>query len=70
MNKLTGKVCWYNNEKGFGFITSDNGRDLFLHYSQIDTIFSIKVNEGDLVSFQIRETRRGDCAIGVKFLEK
>ncbi|MGB0679591.1 MAG: cold-shock protein [Polyangiales bacterium] len=57
-----GVVKWFNNAKGWGFISSEAGRDIFVHYSQImgDGFRSLK--EGDLVEFELREGPRGQFA--------
>jgi|TARA_E500000331_G_C17069549_1_gene631940 CspA family cold shock protein len=61
MNK--GKVKFFNTGKGFGFITPDNGNDLFFHVSELR---SGTANEGDLVEFEIGEGRKGPCAVNIR----
>lgn len=59
----TGTVKFFNEEKGFGFITPDNGdKDLFVHISGIE---NGPINEGDKVEFEIGEGRKGPCAVSV-----
>ena len=55
---MIGKVKWFNNEKGYGFITYD-GKEIFVHYSQIEKQGYKTLNQGDLVSFKLIETPKG-----------
>lgn len=61
----TGKVKWFNAEKGFGFITSETGKDIFVHYSAIQTGGFRSLEEGQNVSFEITESDRGPQASNV-----
>lgn len=64
---LTGKVKWFNAEKGYGFITRDDGeKDVFVHYSAIigDGFKSLK--EGDLVEFEVVQGDKGPQAKDVQ----
>lgn len=63
---LTGKVKWFNSKKGFGFITGDNGKDYFLHYSNIEMEGYKSLNENDKIQFQVEKTDKGEKAIKVK----
>lgn len=56
---MTGKVKWFNNEKGYGFIEVDNLDDIFVHYSQILKEGYKTLNEGDIVEFKLVETVKG-----------
>ncbi|ARU54723.1 MAG: cold-shock protein [Pseudomonadales bacterium] len=49
--KLTGTVKWFNESKGYGFITRDGGRDLFVHFSSIQTDGFKTLKEGQKVAF-------------------
>ena len=62
---MTGKVKWFNNEKGYGFIEVDNLDDIFVHYSAILKDGFKTLNEGDLVEFKLIETIKGLQALEV-----
>ena len=62
---MTGKVKWFNAEKGYGFITSDEGKDIFVHYSAIQADGFHSLEEGQKVSFEIVESDRGQQAANV-----
>lgn len=64
----TGKVKWFNADKGYGFITSDEGKDIFVHYSAIQTNGFRTLEEGQKVSFDITQGDRGDQAANVTTL--
>lgn len=65
----TGTVKWFNNEKGYGFISGNDGKDVFLHHSQIKEKASNKeLNEGQQVSFDIVLKEKGPQAINVQML--
>ena len=61
----TGVVKWFNNEKGFGFITGENGKDVFVHFSAIQGNGFKSLDEGQKVSFDITQGNKGDQAINV-----
>lgn len=64
---MTGRVKWFNNEKGYGFITADDGKDVFVHYSAILCDGFKSLNEGDIVEFEIGEgTTDREQAVNVK----
>ena len=64
----TGKVKWFNADKGFGFITTDAGKDVFVHYTAIQTNGFRSLDEGQAVSFEITQGDRGDQASNVTTL--
>ena len=55
----SGKVKWFNNEKGYGFIEYSNEEDIFVHYSAIRQDGYKSLNEGDEVRFDLIETSKG-----------
>lgn len=63
----TGTVKWFNEQKGFGFITPDGGgRDLFVHHSNIDTPGFRTLAEGQRVEFEAAEGKKGPEAREVR----
>jgi len=60
-----GTVKWFNDRKGYGFISRDGGEDVFVHYSSIVGSGFKKLDEGDRVSFDIQEGERGPQAVNV-----
>ncbi len=61
----TGKVKWFNAEKGYGFITSSEGKDVFVHFSAIQCEGYKTLVEGQAVTFEIVESDRGPQAANV-----
>ena len=62
-----GKVKWFNNQKGFGFITPDEGgRDLFVHHTAIKIDGFRTLAEGQVVEFEIQEDVKGPKALNVR----
>jgi CspA family cold shock protein len=65
-----GKVKWFNDAKGFGFIESpDGGKDIFVHHSAIRMPWPRKLVEGERVSFDTEETEKGLQAVNVVRLD-
>ena len=60
------KVKWFNERKGFGFIEKEEGGDVFVHFSAIQAIGFNTLNEGQLVSFDVVEGKKGQEAENVK----
>ena len=56
---MTGKVKWFDAEKGFGFINRGEGEDIFVHYSQIQEEGYRSLEEGQEVRFELAQTSRG-----------
>ena len=63
---MNGRVKWFNNEKGYGFIDHKSGEDIFVHYSAIKQNGYKTLSEGDIVNFDLIETPKGLQAINVK----
>lgn len=61
----TGKVKWFNAEKGYGFITGEDGKDVFVHYSSINQKGYRSLEEGQSVSYDVVENERGKQAANV-----
>ncbi|MBN1291103.1 MAG: cold-shock protein [Candidatus Latescibacteria bacterium] len=61
-----GKVKWFNEVKGFGFISLEDGRDVFVHYTGIKGDGFRTLNEGDNVEFEITEGPKGLQAVNVQ----
>ncbi len=62
---VQGTVKWFNESKGYGFITKDDGGDVFAHYSAIDGDGFKTLSEGDMVSFDVVEGNKGPKAINI-----
>ena len=62
---MTGKVKWFNAEKGYGFIESENGSDVFVHFSAIQSEGFKTLEEGQPVQFDVTKGNRGDQAANV-----
>ena len=61
----TGTVKWFNNQKGYGFISDENGKDIFVHYSGIAMEGFKTLEDGQAVQFEIVEGAKGPQAINV-----
>jgi CspA family cold shock protein len=67
--RTTGKVKWFNESKGFGFITRDDGqKDCFVHYSAIQGSGFKTLKEGDRVEFEVVQGQKGPAANNVTVL--
>ena len=66
---MRGKVKWFNNEKGYGFIEYNDLEDIFVHYSAIKKDGYKTLKEGDIVDFKLIETGKGLQAIDVSEVE-
>ena len=66
--KETGTVKWFNNQKGYGFITRDAGGDVFVHYSAIAEEGFKSLEEGARVEFTVEQGQKGPAAANVRKL--
>ncbi len=62
---MKGKVKWFSSKKGYGFIDCEDGRSIFVHYTDIQSDGYKTLNEGDEVTFDIQETEKGPKAVNV-----
>ncbi len=65
----TGKVKWFNAEKGYGFITGEDGKDIFVHYSSINADGYKTLEEGQTVTYDVIESTRGQQASKVTVIQ-
>lgn len=70
MIKVRGKVKWFNNEKGYGFIEYKENEDIFVHYSAISQDGYKSLAEGQYVEFNLLETSKGYQALDVVVLKE
>lgn len=69
MSQITGVVKWYDSERGYGFISCNEGNDVFVHHSQIKAKNHEKdLSEGQNVTFDIQENEKGPIATNVQKL--
>jgi CspA family cold shock protein len=68
-NRVQGTVKWFNAEKGFGFISQENGEDLFVHYSEIQANGYRTLEEGARVEFEITKGKKGNQASAVTLVK-
>jgi CspA family cold shock protein len=62
----SGTVKWFNSEKGYGFITDDEGgTDLFVHHSEIKTAGYAGLDQGQKVDYEVGQGKKGPCATNV-----
>ncbi|MCK9420217.1 MAG: cold-shock protein [Nitrospirae bacterium] len=64
----TGTVKWFNDQKGFGFITQDEGEDVFVHFSAIEGDGFKSLREGDRVEFEVAHAPKGLSANNVRVI--
>lgn len=62
---IKGRVKWFDANKGFGFITRDDGGDVFVHYTAIQGEGYRKLEEGQTVQFEVEQGKKGPQAINV-----
>jgi cold shock protein len=65
MERMQGTVKWFNAEKGYGFISQENGDDLFVHYSEIQSTGYRSLDEGARVEFEVTQGKKGKQASAV-----
>ena len=63
---MTGKVKWFNAAKGYGFITGDDGKEVFVHFSAIQADGYKTLDEGQAVEYQVNDGDKGPQAVDVK----
>lgn len=63
--RLTGRVKWFSNVKGYGFIEQENGEDIFVHFTAIQEDGYRSLEEGQQVSYEIEHTEKGPQAVKV-----
>lgn len=63
--RITGTVKWFNRSKGYGFISRDNGNDVFVHYSAIQQEGFRNLDEGQRVEFSVEDSPKGPQATNV-----
>lgn len=62
---MNGTIKWFNNQKGYGFITDEDGKDVFVHYSGLVMEGFKSIEEGAAVEFEISDGEKGPQAINV-----
>lgn len=63
---MKGKVKWFNEAKGFGFIEAEDGKDVFVHFSAIQSDGFKTLNEGEEVEFELEQGQKGPAAGNVR----
>ena len=67
---MTGKVKWFSGSKGYGFLTMEEGTDIFVHYSGINKDGFKSLEEGQNVEFDVVDVERGKQAVNVAVIEE
>jgi len=63
-----GTVKWFSNQKGYGFITTEEGKDIFVHHSSIEGEGYKSLKEGQAVEFEVNQSPKGEQAVNVKMI--
>ncbi len=64
-----GTVKWFNNQKGYGFITAEDGKDVFVHFSGLNMVGFKTLEEGAAVEFDITDGAKGPQAVNVEVVK-
>ena len=67
---MTGQVKWFDSKKGYGFIMSENGKEIFVHFSGIAAKGFKSLNEGQTVEFEVANGAKGEQAVNVTVVEQ
>jgi len=68
-DRINGTVKWFNSTKGYGFISHEGGKDVFVHYSAIQSEGFRNLDEGQRVEFSIEDSPKGPQAVNVLVLQ-
>ncbi len=68
--RTQGTVKWFNGDKGYGFITQEDGPDLFVHYTEIQSSGFRSLNEGDKVEYEVTDGKKGKQASAVTLVNR
>ena len=66
---MKGQVKWFDSKKGYGFITGENGKEIFVHFSGIMSDGFKSLNEGQQVEFEVGNGAKGEPAVNVTVVE-
>lgn len=66
---MQGTVKWFNSQKGYGFITMEDGTDIFVHYSGLNMQGFKQLEEGQSVTFDVIDTEKGKQAVNITVIE-
>ena len=66
---MKGQVKWFDSKKGYGFITGENGKEIFVHFSGIAANGFKSLNEGQAVEFEVAKGAKGEQAVNVTVVE-
>lgn len=66
---MKGQVKWFDSKKGYGFITGENGKEIFVHFSGIVSNGFKSLNEGQAVEFEVANGAKGEQAVNVAVVE-